>query len=71
MMHQYLMDLTCEPNIYVSCFTSELRNRLVPINMFKPSGIFFADCSDVCFFCGSFLLFVVHVYLCYAVFSVP
>ena len=34
--------------------------------MFKPSRR-----SRRCFICGSFLLVIFHVYLCYAVFSVP
>ena len=59
---------------YVSWSTSELRVRLVPLNMFKPSSNFlliFYHIPKWCCFCGSFLLFVFHVCLCYAVLSVP
>ena len=40
---------------------------LIRLNMFKPSSDDFARC----FFCGSFLLFMIHICLCYAVLSVP
>ena len=33
--------LSCKPNIYVSCSTSELRVRLAPLNRFKPSSKIF------------------------------
>ena len=38
---------------------SELRMRLVMLNMLKPSGIFLLTVPRRCFFCGSF--FVVYV----------
>ena len=47
MVHRKVRDLSCEPNIYVSWSTSELRVRLVPLSMFKPSSILFADRSEV------------------------
>ena len=37
----------------------------------KASSIFFTDRSKAALFCGSFLLFMFHVCLCYAVLSVP
>ena len=50
---------------------SELRVRLVPFNMFKPSSNIFTDSSKAVLLCGSFLLFMIHVRLSYAVLSVP
>ena len=38
MVHRWVRDLSCEPNIYLSWFTSEIRVRLVPSNMFQPSS---------------------------------
>ena len=35
----HLMDISCEPNIYMSWSTTELKVRLVPLNIFKPSSI--------------------------------
>ena len=55
--------LLCEPNIYVSRSTSELRVRLVLLNMLKPSSNSLPAVSFVDPFC--YLLF--HVCLCYAV----
>ena len=49
----------------------KLRVRLIPLNMFKPSSRIFTDQSKAVLFCGSFLLFMFHVFLCYAVLSVP
>ena len=40
------MDISCKPNIYLSRSTSEIRVRLVPSNMFKPSSNFLTDCSN-------------------------
>ena len=40
-MHGYVMGLSCKPNIYVYCSTSELRVRLVLWNRFKPSSKYF------------------------------
>ena len=52
-------DLLDEPNIYVSWSTSEIRVRLVPSNMCKPSGIFLTDRSNaVLLLC---ILFVICV----------
>ena len=49
-----------------------IKVRLVPLNMFKPSSIFFLlTVQRRCFFCGSFVLFMFHVCLYYAVLSVP
>ena len=45
--------------------------RLSSLNRFKPSIDIFANRSKAFFFCGSFLLFWYHVYLCYTVLSVP
>ena len=39
------MGLTCKPNIYLFGSTSELRLRMVPFNMYKPSSNFFIDHS--------------------------
>ena len=39
-------------------FTLELRVKLVPLNMFKPSSNFLTDHSKALFLCGSFFLFV-------------
>ena len=69
MMHRWVRDLSCEPNICVS--TSELRVWLVPLNMFKSSSNFLMTVPRWCFFCGSFLLFMFYVSLCYATLSVP
>ena len=52
--------------------TSELRVRSGPFNMFKTSSNIFTDLSKaVGFFWGFFLLFMIHVCLSYAVWSVP
>ena len=67
-MHRYVRDLSCKPNILMSWSTSEIRVRMVPSNMFKPSSNVL---TDWCFFCGSFLLFVFRVCLCHTVLSVP
>ena len=53
----------------VLCFVTfdphqNLRVRLLPLNMFKPSSDFFLTASRCCFFFGSFLLFIFHVYIC-------
>ena len=44
-MHGYVRDLSCEPNIYLSQSTSEIRVRLAPSNMFKSASNFLTDCS--------------------------
>ena len=44
--------------------------RLVPLDTFKPSSILLTVLRR-CIFCGSFLLFIFHVFLCYAILSVP
>ena len=44
---------------------------LVPSNMFKPFSNFLTDGSKAVLLCGSFFLFVLHVYLCHTVLSVP
>ena len=41
-----------------------LRVRLLPLNMFKPSSDFFSDSFKVLLFFGPFLLFIFHVYIC-------
>ena len=52
---RWFMDKICEPNIYVSWSTSQLRVRLVTWNIFKPSSIFLTDRSNaVPFFVGPF-----------------
>ena len=58
------MGLSCEPNIYVSWSTSELRLRLAPWNRFKPSSkifywsfhgptsfVYLLFCSVLCLLC--------------------
>ena len=40
-MHGYVRGLSCKPNIYVSCSTSELRVMLALCNLFKPSSKIF------------------------------
>ena len=46
-----------------------IKGEIGTVNMFKPSSDIFAvrDNAE----CGSFLLYMFHVYLCYAVLSVP
>ena len=59
---------TCKANIYVSRSTSELRVRLALRNRLKPSSkSIFTDRSIKGFFCGSFLLVIVHVGVCFNV----
>ena len=57
-MHNYVRDISCEPNINVSGSTLELRVRMVLLNMFK----YFSNCLLIdpmrCFICGSFFAFV-------------
>ena len=48
----------------------EPRLRLIPLNMCKPSVYFLLTLAKGYFFCGSFLLFIVHACLCYIVLSV-
>ena len=55
---------------HVSWSTSELRARLVPLIIVKSIQWVFSDRSNVVLFCGSFLLFMFHVYISYAVLSV-
>ena len=69
--------LSCKPNIYVSWSTSELRERLAPLNRFKPSskifywpfqgGTSFVDI--LCFlFCLVFAMSLcASVYMCFVV----
>ena len=52
--------------MYVSWSTSELRGRLVPLIVFKPSS----DCLTRVFFCEFFLIFKLHGCLCHNVLSV-
>ena len=44
-MNIHFKDLPCIPNIYVSWSTSEIRVRLVPSSMFKPSSHLLTDRS--------------------------
>ena len=48
----------------------DIRIRFVLLNMFKPSSILLLTVLRGCFFCGSFLLFMFHVCLCYVILSV-
>ena len=71
-MHWLVRGLSCKPNIYVSWSTSELRVRLAPLNLFKPSskifywpfqgGTSFVDllcfCSVLCLLCLCAGLFI-------------
>ena len=50
---------------------SEQQTDMVPLNMFKTSSNLLLTVPRRFFFCGSFLLFMVHVCLCYIVLSVP
>ena len=51
---------------------NELRVRLAPLNRFKPSSrSILLTVPRRCFFCGSFLLVMLHVCVCYAVVSIP
>ena len=50
--------------------TPEPRLRLIPLNMCKPSRYFLLTLAKGYFFCGSFLLFIVHACFCYIVLSV-
>ena len=62
------MDLSCEPNVYASCSTSEIRVRLVTSNMLKPSSNCLTDRSKaVLLLWILFLLFAFRV--CLAVLS--
>ena len=47
------------------------RVRFIPSNMFKPSSNFLTDRSKAVLLFGSFLLFVVRVFLYLTVLSVP
>ena len=70
-MHRIVRDLTCLSNIYVSCFTSELRVRLVTLNMFKPSSFYSADLCKAVLLLWVIFCCLFHVCLRYAVLSVP
>ena len=53
-------------------FTSELRVRLAPRNWLNPAvKVFLLTVSRRCFFCGAFLLVMLHVGVCCVVVSVP
>ena len=39
-MHRWFGDLSSKPNIYLSWFTSEIRVRLAPSNIFRPISKF-------------------------------
>ena len=62
------MGSLCELNIYVLWSISEIRVRLVPPNMSKPSSNFLTDYSKAMLLL--WILFVFHVCLCHAIFSV-
>ena len=58
MMHQYVRDLSCQPNIYATCSTLEFRMKWLLLNIFKPSSNFFTERSKVvpfCYFCFMFV----------------
>ena len=60
-----LGDLSCETNIYVSLSTLELRERLVPLNMFEPfSNPFQGGASFVDPFCHLCFMFVFLILTC-------
>ena len=48
-----------------------IKGEVGNIKMFMPSSIFLLTVPRWCFFCGSFLLIVFCVCLCYTVLSVP
>ena len=58
MIRQYIRALSCEPKVYVPSSASELRVKLILLNMFKPFSDFLLTVSRRCFFCGPFLLFM-------------
>ena len=64
-MHGWVRDLLCKPNIYVSWSTSELREWLVPWNMFNPSSkILFTDRSKA-------VLLLWNIFVIYVLFVMP
>ena len=56
MIHRYVMDILCKPNIYASLSTSELRVRLVP---FKSFSDIYADRPKAVLL--SWIFFVIYV----------
>ena len=56
------LSMTCEPNIYVSWSTSEIKVRLVPSNMFKHSSCFLTDggsfVDQFCYLCFVFVFVI-------------
>ena len=71
MMHGQVMGLSYKPNINVSCSTSELRVRLRRETDLSPPVNISLTVPRRCFFCGSFLLVMLHVGVCCAVVSIP
>ena len=65
------MDLSCEPYIYVSESTPELRVRLVPLNMIEPSSVFADPSKTVLLLRILFFYFMSRFSLCYTFLSVP
>ena len=59
MIHRQVRDLSREPNMYLSESTPEIRVRLVPSNMIKPSSIFPTDHSKAVPLL--WILFVIYV----------
>ena len=57
--------------VYPLCLVPHLRVRLAPLNQFKPfiNNYFLLTVLRRCFFCGSFLLIMLHVGVCCAVVS--
>ena len=64
MLHQWVRGILCEPNIYVSWSTSELRVRMVQLNMFKRSSVFLLTIPRRCFLSRYILLFMFHICIC-------
>ena len=62
MIHWSVRALTCEPNVYVSWYTSEIRVRLVTSNINSPPLLLLLAVSRLCFLCGSFYFFVFRVF---------
>ena len=51
--------------LFVLNSTSEIRLRLVPSNMLSPPVMFLLTIPRRCFFCESFLLFVLCMFVCH------
>ena len=64
MIHYSVRALTCEPNVCVSWYTSEIRVRLVTSSINSSPLLLLLAVSRLCFLCGSFYYLFCVLCLC-------